>query len=93
MSLVKLEFLKQNKKLHIHFYLFLLFTFIYYSIDQYLANTNNDYQPMFQDIHTCLYYTIVTQFTVGYGDISPKHYIMRYLCSFHILLSFAFTLL
>ena len=94
MPAIKLHLLKNPKqKIELHTYLLFVFCFVYYTTDQHLAKTNDDYEPMFQDFTTCVYYTIVTQFTVGYGDISPKHKLVKSLCSLHIILSFIFTLL
>ena len=94
MPAIKLHLLKNTKqKLEIHTYLLVVFCLAYYTVDKYLTKVDDDYEPMFQDVTTCVYYSVVTQFTVGYGDISPKHIMVKILCSIHIILSFVFTLL
>ena len=93
MSVIKFHLLKNTKqKFELHTYLLIVFCFVYYIADQYLSKTDNEYEPMFDNFTTCVYYTIVTQFTVGYGDVVPKHTVSKVLCSLHILLSFVFTL-
>ena len=85
--------LSKNTKLKFHVYLLFVFCFVYYALDQYLGKIDDNYESMFQDFTSCVYYTIVTQFTVGYGDITPKHTLVKSVCCIHIILSFIFTLI
>ena len=42
----------------------------------------------FSNYDQCLYFTFVTHFTVGFGDISPQSTLLRRLCMLHIFLAF-----
>ena len=78
----KLNFLKINV------YLVIFFTFLYYLDGIYYKNVNNN------SLFDCFYYSLVTQTTVGYGDIIArdiglmKHITILQLLSIFFTLSF-----
>lgn len=92
-SLTKYNILDTNKgKIFIlhNVLILLIFTYLY----RYTAlNYGNDKEKkIFSNLEDSLYYTIVTQFGVGYGDIVPQTKIMKRLCIVHILLVFLIIL-
>ena len=76
-----------NKKFVMHnLIIILLFTVIYKHVAKYYGTENekND----FSDIEDCFYFTIVTHFGIGYGDIVPESKLMKRICIVQILLVF-----
>ena len=64
---------KQNELLVFHLATIVLFTIIYY----YLSQKSEEDKSNFKSVEDSLYYTIITHFTIGFGDISPKSKMMR----------------
>lgn len=61
------------------------FCIVYYALDKLLQGAFN-----VSICHTptdVLYFTIVTQTTVGYGDIHPKHTIAKIFVLLHVVVS------
>ena len=82
-----LLYLKKHRKIRyivISVILIFLFTIIYWSLgtnDNFSFNTSQT-ELSFLD---ALYFTLVTQTTIGYGDISPKSQLMRFITVCHII--------
>ena len=82
-----LLYLKKHRKIRyivISIILIFLFTIIYWSLgtnDNFSFNTSQT-EVSFLD---ALYFTLVTQTTIGYGDISPKSQLMRFITVCHII--------
>lgn len=67
-----------------------VFTFLYRFI---ALNYGNDKEKkLFSNLENSFYYTTVTQFGVGYGDIVPESKIMKRFCIAHVLLVFLIIL-
>ena len=75
------------KIIYIIIYLFIL-SITYYFLDQYTSENifiirdSNENKISFWE---AIYFTIITQSTIGYGDIIPKSSITRFLVSFQAL--------
>lgn len=39
----------------------------------------------FSNIYTCVYFTVITMTTLGYGDVSPKSYVGRFVAMLTVL--------
>lgn len=93
MNIIRLisSFKFKNKTFIIHnIIILLLFTFIYkYIAEKYgdITEKNN-----FNTYENTFYYTCVTHFGVGYGDIVPQTKYMKRCCTIHILLVFLIIL-
>ena len=77
-----LHFIKIKKLdynfLKINLLLVIVFSFLYY-LDSIYFNTH-------KDIFECIYYSLVTQTTVGYADIIPKSTsLMKHITIFQLL--------
>lgn len=84
------ELLKKNGNLQYHLATIIIFSVLYH----FLAKgkfVGDDEDESFQNYGSTLYYTIVTHFTIGYGDIYPKTPLLRFLCCTQIILAFALT--
>lgn len=93
MNIIRLirNFKLKNKIFIIHnVIVILLFIFIYkYVAEKY----GNEYEKKtFNTYENTVYYTCVTHFGVGYGDIVPKTKYMKRCCVLHILLVFLIIL-
>lgn len=75
------------KIIYIIIYLLIL-SCTYYFLDQYSSENiffikdSNEHKISFWE---ALYFTIITQSTIGYGDIVPKSSLTRFLVSFQAL--------
>ena len=77
---------KQNKLLFSHIITIILFSIIYYYIAP-IKGSKKD-QENFQNMEDSIYYTTLTHFTVGFGDILPESKIMRRLTVVQVLIAF-----
>ena len=83
------EILTRNIFLKNHIFIVIIYSLVYY----YLAHTKRfgtNEDDRFKTYTNSLYYTIVTHFTIGYGDISPKTRTFKMLCCTQILCAFMF---
>tara|TARA_B110000008_G_scaffold25760_1_gene23169 strand:- start:585 stop:845 length:261 start_codon:yes stop_codon:yes gene_type:complete len=71
----------------------IFFAILYYVVVKYVGSEKD--KANIKTYEDALYYTIVTQFTVGYGDIVPHSKIMRRITMLQILTvnSFIFHIL
>lgn len=84
------QLINKNANLQYHLLVIIVFSFIYYNIAQNNSEDDENYLQ-FRDYGSCLYYTIITHFTIGYGDISPRTDIMKVMCCIQIILAFTLT--
>jgi hypothetical protein len=76
------QLIRQNKYIFHHITLILIFSFLYY---KFQAKEDN---KRFKDWEEAVYFAVVTHFTVGFGDISPKSKLLRRLCMLQIFIAF-----
>jgi hypothetical protein len=78
----------KNRNLLIKEHILLLFVFslLYYKLSQY-SNNQKDIKK-FSIYEQCVYFTVVTHFTVGFGDIAPKSNFLRRICILQIICAF-----
>lgn len=77
---------KQNKLLFSHIITIILFSIIYYYIAP-IKGSKKD-QENFKNMEDSIYYTTLTHFTIGFGDIAPESQIMRKLTILQVLIAF-----
>ena len=80
------RFYNQNKFFMYHILLILIFTLIFYTLAPY--TDDEDDIESYSNFNDCLYYTTITHFTVGLGEISPNSTFLKYLCMLHVILTF-----
>lgn len=61
----------------LNLFLIAFFAVIYYELGQYYPDSFAMENPEQMDFWTALYFSTITQSTVGYGDITPKSNIAR----------------
>ena len=74
---------------------FLLLTFIYALLYKYFGKFDSDRDHKGAgvnsvgkiDFFTAFYFSLVTQTTVGYGDIGPKNMVTKIICMSQLLLT------
>ena len=76
----------RNLLLREHIVLLIVFSLLYHNLSKFSENENDI--KKFSNYEQCLYFTIVTHFTVGFGDIAPQSTLLRRLCMLHIFLAF-----
>jgi hypothetical protein len=81
--------IKKNTNFHYHLITIVLFSVLYYQLS--IGKLVGKEDKQFDNYGSALYYTIVTHFTIGYGDISPKGTILRILCCIQIIIAFLIT--
>lgn len=92
LTILKIESFKiKNKTFILHnIFILLIFTIIYkYTAREY--GTKKD-KNNFSNLLDSFYYTTITQFGVGYGDIYPESKHMKCLCIIHVLIVFLIIL-
>ena len=77
---------EQNRLLFAHILCIFVFSFIYYKMAP-RKGTEKD-QENFKTLEDSFYYTTITHFTVGFGDISPESKTMRRLTMLQVLMAF-----
>lgn len=82
--------LNKNINIKYHIAVIIAFSILYYFLSiSGLAADEED--SRFDSLGNCLYYTIVTHFTIGYGDIAPKTGLYKALCCLQIFIAFMLT--
>lgn len=80
------ELKNQNKFLVNHLISIVIYGFIYYIyVKKYGTKIEKE---NFSELLDCIYFSCVTHFTVGFGDISPKSKTMKLLTMSQILIAF-----
>ncbi len=77
----------QNKLFTDHIICILIFAVIYYFAAKKFGS--KDEKEEFKGVNDCLYFSCITHFTVGFGDITPRTNIMRFLTILQVLVAFA----
>ena len=85
-----LKLIKNTNRNNIEYYLFTQFIIIMlFSVIYYITNTlDNQHSKLFDTYLDCIYFTVVTHFTVGYGDISPKTKLHKIITMIQIITAF-----
>jgi voltage-gated potassium channel len=85
-----LKLIKNTTRDNIQYYLLTqALVIIVFSIIYYITNRiHNEEERLFESYFDCIYFTIVTHFTVGYGDISPKTKLHRTITMIQIITAF-----
>jgi len=86
MNLVYFLKLRNYKIILYNLLLICVFSIIYNYVAINYGNDND--KKNFESYENCFYFTIVTQFSIGYGDIVPSSNIMKRFSIIHILLVF-----
>jgi len=85
------QFLKKLKKrnffLPYHLLLIIFFSVVVYFYAPY--SDNEDDKKNFDRFFSTVYFTTVSHFTVGFGDITPKGTFLRLITMIHIILAFS----
>ena len=77
-----------NKNLYIHLIIIFIFTNLYFFLAPY--SNEEDNKEFSQSWERDLYYSVITHFTIGFGDITPKSILFRRLTMCQVLLAFLF---
>ena len=83
-----IRFLKLNEFLLHHIILIFIFSIIYFIIAKRYGSKED--KENFTHYSDSLYYTTITHFTVGFGDIAPKSKILKYLTMLQVVLAYSF---
>lgn len=79
--------LNQNKFLPAHLIVIVSFTLIYMMMAS--SHGTDEDKEHFSNFADSLYYTTITHFTVGFGDVSPKSKLLRALTMIQVVLAFS----
>ena len=77
---------EQNRLLFVHIVTIIIFSIIYYFTAPSKGSKKD--KENFKSYESSLYYTTITHFTVGFGDISPESPTLRRLTMLQVLLAF-----
>lgn len=84
-----LKFVRKYKLYQViyHFLAILIFAIAYYIMHKHIPNAFKYDKEAEKDLDVMdfFYFSLVTQSTVGYGDITPVHNIPRMVCMFQIM--------
>ena len=69
-----------------HIILLFIFSLLYHNLSKFSGNENDI--KKFSNYEQCLYFTVVTHFTIGFGDIAPESILLRRICMLHIFLAY-----
>ena len=79
-------FKRQNQFFFHHIVLVVFFSALVYYLPSKFK-TKSDVEN-FSTWENCIYYSVMTHFTVGFGDITPRSTVMRALTIIHVLMAF-----
>jgi len=77
---------KRNYFLPYHFLLIMVVSILIYYYVPYGDNEKD--KKSFNNYFTTLYFTTMTHFTIGFGDIAPTGTLLRLISMIHIILAF-----
>ena len=77
---------KRNFFLPYHLFLIIVFTTLIYYYVPYSDNEHD--KKSFDSYFSTLYFTTMTHFTIGFGDIAPSGSFLRLISMIHIILAF-----
>lgn len=85
-----LKLIKNTNRDNIQYYLLTQFlVIITFSVIYYITNRLHDEEErLFESYFDCIYFTICTHFTIGYGDIYPKTKLHRTITMIQIITAF-----
>ena len=78
---------KQNKLLIFHVIVIILFSIINFLVSKKYGN--NEDKENFKNYSDTFYYTTITHFTIGFGDISPRSRTMKMISVLHAFVAFS----
>jgi len=78
---------KQNYFLPYHFLIILFFSILIYHYAPYGDNEQD--KKSFDNYFSTLYFTTMTHFTIGFGDIAPSGSFLRLISMIHVILAFS----
>ena len=81
-------FLNQNKFLPTHLVLIVTFTLLYMMMAP--SHGTDEDKENYSNFADSLYYTTITHFTIGFGDVNPKSKLLRALTMLQVVLAFSF---
>ena len=79
---------KYSENFYIHLFIIFIFTNLYYFLAPY--SNEEDSKEFSESWERDLYYTVITHFTIGFGDITPKSKLFRRLTMCQVILAFLF---
>ena len=79
---------KYSENFYIHLFIIFIFTNLYYFLSPY--SNEEDSKEFSESWERDLYYTVITHFTIGFGDITPKSKLFRRLTMCQVILAFLF---
>ena len=85
-----LRLIKNTNRNNIEYYFITqIVVILIFSIIYYLTNViDKQHEKLFDTYLDCIYFTVVTHFTVGYGDISPKTKLHKIITMLQIITAF-----
>jgi hypothetical protein len=89
---MNLIYLKSMVEKHLlkHLICIIFFTILYLEITKIYGSEED--KKNFSEFENTLYFTTVTHFTIGYGDLSPQSKMLKRLVILQIISAFLFTL-
>ena len=79
---------KYSENFFIHLIIIFIFTNLYYFLSPYSNEEDNN--VFGESWERNLYYSTLTHFTIGFGDITPKSKLFRRLTMCQVILAFLF---
>lgn len=76
----------QNRLILYHFLVILIFSIIYYYVSKKKGSVQD--KEKMNTYMDCFYFTTITHFTIGFGDIVPQSNILRILVMSQVLIAF-----
>lgn len=83
---------KYSENFYIHLSIIFIFTNLYFFLARYTEKgyKSEDGKEFGESWERDLYYAVMTHFTVGFGDITPKSKLFRRLTMCQVILAFLF---
>tara|TARA_B100000073_G_C23732599_1_gene571325 strand:+ start:2337 stop:2609 length:273 start_codon:yes stop_codon:yes gene_type:complete len=80
-------FFNQNKFLPTHLLVIVAFSLIYMMMAP--SHGTDEDKENYSNFADTLYYTTITHFTIGFGDVTPKSKLLRALTMLQVVLAFS----
>tara|TARA_Y100000992_G_C20937394_1_gene337370 strand:- start:190 stop:465 length:276 start_codon:yes stop_codon:yes gene_type:complete len=80
-------FFNQNKFLPAHLIVIVAFTLIYMMMSP--SHGTDEDKENYSNFADSLYYTTITHFTIGFGDVTPKSKLLRALTMLQVVIAFS----
>lgn len=78
---------KQNKLFILHLISIIIFSTINFMVSKKYGNDED--KENFKNYSDSFYYTTITHFTIGFGDISPRSRTMKMISVLHAFIAFS----